>query len=146
MSADASWRQYLEAGEHLAVHEPELFPTVAMLVSALAWPGDADVSALRSLVQGAFGDLPRGDSARAGLSASQIADALVIAEPSLADVPDLDAVVARFSADERAAAMQWAREHSAACIAGAEEHPGVPMCISALYARLSPANNTQEGI
>jgi len=144
MSTGGYWRRFLEIGEYLATCEPALFPSVVTLLELLAHPDDTGESALRGVLQEALGHALPCEGAGAALTAAEIGDALVQADPSLADVPDIDGQIAGFSAAERATALIWAREHMAAMLDQAESTPTMPACIGSLYAFLLPRTVEDE--
>ena len=148
MGIGGFWRRYLETGEYLATCEPDLFPCVVVLLEALAYPDETGASELRAFLHEAMGCLLRrpemGQSVL--LSASQLSDVLVLADPGLADVPRLDGEVAEFSSGERTAAMCWARDKVAMMLDQAEGGPGIPACVRRLYASALPNEEHREAL
>ena len=121
------WLRFEQAGDRLATDSPQFFPTVVLLLEALA---DDDV--LRKLAQDALGfSWP---AIRKPLCAMTVADLLCLADGTLADVTELELVTARFSSQERIQAECWARATLAA-----RGHGRVPMpeCVREIYRSLS---------
>ena len=112
------WLRFLDAGNELATSAPDLFPTVVIL--------------MESLLTGHTPPRPP--------SAHTLADVLVLAEPALADVAHLEALLAPLASDERLVAEQWARVKIAA---RGQDVPSMPACIAALFQRLPAAPEAQ---
>ena len=78
------------------------------------------------------------------LAASSLADLLILAEPVLADIAHLEALLAPLASGERLAAELWARAKVAT--RGDASADAMPTCVAALFRRLEArlASNTKE--